>query len=199
MHSMMDVCYLHQLLTVRYPMPGSLHIHTSYSLWTPLTQPHWIAVLAHSNTELLRVFNSFVKQNSELFSLTISIPQIGSTVCAVCIYTKWFPIFSVSKTGSVQKILLYAYTNILSYLYHVFSIAVFIKKKKSLYVFLFIFTLKWNGKSCRCKEFLLAKYIIYFGSINQRAVMLQNMGSPLRNIPSGGIEVQYIIPAVSNK
>lgn len=73
------------------------------------------------------------------------------------------------------------------------------KKKSSLYVSLFIFTLKWNGKSCICKEFLLAKHIIYFGSINQRAVMLQNMGSPFRNIPSGGMEVQYIIPAVSNK
>lgn len=32
------------------------------------------------------------------------------------------------------------------------------------------------------------KHIVYFGSINQNAVMLQNMGSPFRNIPSGGTE-----------
>lgn len=31
------------------------------------------------------------------------------------------------------------------------------------------------------------KHIVYFGSINQNSVMLQNMGSPFRNIPSGGI------------
>lgn len=169
----------------------------------PIDTFFWVCPLSmrsHRITVLLRRFHSLVKESSESFSLIISIPQAGSTVHAICISAKWFTVFPISKTVSVQKIPLYTYTNILSYLYHIFYIAVFvIQKKKSPYVFLFIFTLKWNGKSCLCKEFLLAKHIIYFGFINQSAAMLQNMGSPFRNIPSGGIEVQYIIPAVSNE
>lgn len=115
----------------------------------PIDTFFWVCPLSmhsHRITVLLRTFHSLVKESSELFSLIISIPQTGSTVHAICISAKWFTIFPISKTVSVQKIPLYTYTNILSYLYHIFYIAMFvIQKKVSVCVSFHIhFKMKWK-------------------------------------------------------
>lgn len=107
-----DGCVLHPSAACSPLSHGRQLAHPrTLRLVHPLTHQLWTAVIAHRNTEWLWVFRSLVKQNSELFSLTISTPQMGRAFCAVCMCTKWF---SVSKTDSVQKILLYTYTNILS-------------------------------------------------------------------------------------
>lgn len=67
------------------------------------------------------------------------------------------------KVVSVQKLLLCAC--ILIPVSHSSHGDVYLKKNLCF----FVLTWKWNGKSCFCKEFLLVKHIVYFGSINQNS------------------------------
>lgn len=85
-------------------------IHRSYSLCTPLTHQHWIAVLAHSNTELLRVFHSLVKANQWIVFIDYFHPSDRKySLCCLHIYKLISHLFCIKNCFSTENTLVHIY------------------------------------------------------------------------------------------